>query len=292
MAGSHGGAGVGAGATSCGQDDGRYLHPSRCPWAAPHPHPRDCKSQPVRLLEILQSPPSQQSWKLQYHVVRMSRYCWPSRGRLQAGEEGDAVRQGQSLGPRGSPGSRLPAPGSWLPAPSGSSGSSSPPSPCSRVTPHSSSLCLPCILPGKGHEWTPLALSKWLCYWCRKAQFAPQTGLRHSVAQAAHPCLRAGCSLQSSQCPQAALLPACSGFQTHLITAEPKGLETLFSNAISNVPTTGKNKTTHKPLAGSWKSFDVNETFRAPLHKSPCVLFLELQLWAQTTSPRSSGPRQ
>lgn len=43
---------------------------------------------------ILQSPLSQQSWKLQYHVVRISRYCWPSRGRLQPGK-GGAVRQGR-----------------------------------------------------------------------------------------------------------------------------------------------------------------------------------------------------
>lgn len=59
-----------------------------------------CKFQPVTLLEILQSPPPQQSWKLQYQEVRISRYCWPSRGRLQPGR-GGAMRQGQNLGPRG-----------------------------------------------------------------------------------------------------------------------------------------------------------------------------------------------
>lgn len=58
------------------------------------------KAQPLKSLEILQSPLSQQSRKLQYHVVRISRYCWPNRGRLQPGK-GRAVRQGQSPGEGG-----------------------------------------------------------------------------------------------------------------------------------------------------------------------------------------------
>ena len=54
----------------------------------------------MKLLEILQSSLSQQSWKLQYHEVRMARYCWPNRGRLQPGKVG-AVKPGRSLEPRG-----------------------------------------------------------------------------------------------------------------------------------------------------------------------------------------------
>lgn len=80
---------------------------------------------PVKLLEILQSPLSQQAWKLQYHEVRMSRYCWPKRARLQPGK-GGAVRQGQSQG-RGEAGHCLPAPkqsSSSCPRPSLQSGSS------------------------------------------------------------------------------------------------------------------------------------------------------------------------
>lgn len=115
-----------------------------------------CKSQPVRLLEILQSPEGQQSWKLQYHVVRMSRYCWPSRGRLQAGE-GDAVRQGQSLGPGGSPSSLppavLPVLPDLCPPPSG-------------VTPLCSSRASLESCQGmgtSGRHW--LCGSRWLCCW-------------------------------------------------------------------------------------------------------------------------------
>ena len=39
----------------------------------------------MKLLMILQSPLSQQSQKLQDHVLKISRYCWPSRARLQPG---------------------------------------------------------------------------------------------------------------------------------------------------------------------------------------------------------------
>ena len=51
----------------------------------------------MKLLMILQSPLSQQSQKLQDHVLKISRYCWPSRAKLQAGK-GGAVRQEWSPG--------------------------------------------------------------------------------------------------------------------------------------------------------------------------------------------------
>lgn len=112
-----------------------HSHFPELPLLPPGPSPfAPCKFQPVKLLVILQSPPPQQSWKLQYHEIRASRYCWLNRGRLQPGR-GGSVRQGQSLGPRGR---------AVLLPPSSHS---------SPLAPGPSSA-----LPGNGHKWAPTAL--------------------------------------------------------------------------------------------------------------------------------------
>lgn len=53
----------------------------------------------MKLLEILQSSESQQSWKRQYHAASLSTYCWPNTGRLQPEMEGGGST-GEEIRPR------------------------------------------------------------------------------------------------------------------------------------------------------------------------------------------------
>lgn len=116
---------------------------------------------------ILQSPLSQQSWKLQYHVVRISRYCWPSRGRLQPGK-GGAVRQGRCPELRRGNTASLPPTRLF----------------CS---PERASA-------GRVQEWAPPALRKWVdglatdaALAAAKAQFTQQISLKHFVQNVRNP---------------------------------------------------------------------------------------------------------
>ena len=93
----------------------------------------------MKLLMILQSPLSQQSQKLQDHVLKISRYCWPIRARLQPGK-GGAVRQEWSQAQGGRTLSPFKPPEQFF-------------RPLSGTTPHRSALGLPLMAPGNGLRW-------------------------------------------------------------------------------------------------------------------------------------------